>query len=423
MSRTTHRVRPSPGPVEGSIRPPGSKSITIRALAAAALAGGRSHIRGALDADDTRAMAGALDQFGVTVERGPDAWIVEGNDGPLAPGGNRVDTAESGLTTRICIAMAALAEGRTTFVGRGRLNERPMSGVVEALRSQGVEVETEEGHLPITVVGAGYLPGGKVEVDCSDSSQFATALLHVAPRAESPSIILPRGLAGSRGYVAMTVEVITAFGGSIHTVADGWSVANGGFRATHYHVEPDASAAVYPMVAAAITGGRIEILGIGSGSSQPDVTVARRLRDMGCVVEARPSSLVIDASTVELEGIDADMSEAPDGALALAVACLFARTPSRISGLTSLRLKESDRLAALVAEISRIGGLARVEGDTLEVTPGPLHPATIDPHGDHRMAMAMALVGLRVPGVEVADPGVVDKTWPGYWSALESLIL
>ncbi|HEX2420227.1 MAG TPA: 3-phosphoshikimate 1-carboxyvinyltransferase, partial [Acidimicrobiia bacterium] len=306
------------------------------------------------------------------------------------------------------------------IIGRGRLPRRPFRELTEALSSLGVEVSSSDGGLPLSVTGTGELPGGRVEVDPSRSSQFVTALLLVAPMASQPLQIEMTQSPVSAPYLDSTIEVMSSFGAEV--VRDGlcFRVANTGYRPTHYEVEADASAATYPLVAAAITGGRVGIEGIPSGSKQPDLALVDVLVQMGCAVRRGDHRLEL-AGPEQLQAIDTEMEGAPDAVLALAVACLFAAGPSRIRNVGNLRHKESDRLAALKEELTRVGGQARVDGNDLLVTPGQLRAATVDSHGDHRIAMAMALVGLRQPGIEIADPIVVEKTWPRYFEVLSSL--
>lgn len=416
----TRRIEKSPGPIDASVRPPGSKSLTIRALAVAALAQGRSHLYGALVADDTSAMTGAIRSLGVGLDVTTEPWAIDGEGGHLFSGGGAIDAHESGLTARIALAMAAFSESSTTITGRGRLLERPIDSLVDVLGRQGVSVQTTGGFLPATVNGQGGLWGGDIVVDCSKSSQFATAVLLVSPLMTEPARVRLTGLAGSSGYLDSTVEVMEAFGASIARTITGFETQPTGYTAADYLIEPDASAAVYPMVAAAITGGRVLIAGLRLTSSQPDMGIARHLESMGCRVTDNEDGVVVDGPD-RLSNIDADLSTAPDGALGLAIACAFADGPSRLSGLHSLRYKESDRLEALTSELSKVGVVGRVEDDTLTISPPVRHGGLIDSHGDHRVAMSMALVGLAVDGVEVADPGVVAKTWPGFWEMLAGL--
>lgn len=414
--------RPVPvllSPVDAAIRPPGSKSETIRALAVAALADGRSHLYMPLDADDPRAMAGALRALGVDVTTSTEPLSVDGRGGRLSPPDGPLDANESGLSARILLAIAASLDGESRIVGHGRLPERPMKGIVDVLRSQEVEVSGD--YLPIDVAGRGHLWGGRIEVDCSESSQFATAVMLVAPIMHEPAVIELKGLTGSAGYLDMTESIMRRFGAGIERTVTGYEIANDGYTPSDVVIEPDASAAVYPMGIAAVTGGRVVIEGLGESSRQPDLRVAAILGDMGCRVEWEENRVTVDARDIRLRGVEVDMADAPDGSLALAVVALFAEGSSRISGLGSLRHKESNRLDAIAGEIGRIGGQVEVDGDDLLVYPGTLRGAEIDPRGDHRIAMAMAIAGTVLADLRVRHPWVVNKTWPGYWEFLESI--
>ncbi|MGH3651134.1 MAG: 3-phosphoshikimate 1-carboxyvinyltransferase [Acidimicrobiia bacterium] len=406
-------------PIDARIRPPGSKSETIRALAAAALADGRSHLYGALTAEDTMAMVTALRALAIEVGVDSEPWTVDGHGGRLSAPPRPIDVNESGLAARILVALAGSLDGATTITGRGKLPQRPMEGLLTALRSQGVGISGDR--LPLEVIGRGPLWGGPIEVDCSATSQFATALMLAAPIMHTSCRLEIKGLTGSRGYLDMTASAMRRFGAVVEPTVTGYEIANGGYSVADVVIEPDASAAVYPMAVAAITGGRVVIEGLGKSSRQPDLDVAPVLESMGCRVSWGEADLTVDARGVELSAVDVEMSEAPDGSLAVAVVCLFADGLSRISGLESLRHKESDRLEAMSGEIARIGGSAHVEGDTLVIEPGHLHGASIDPHGDHRIAMALATVGTRVAGIRVVFPDVVGKTWPLFWSFLDDL--
>jgi 3-phosphoshikimate 1-carboxyvinyltransferase len=296
-----------------------------------------------------------------------------------------------------------------------------MGGLVEALAALGVAVRSDQGGLPLVVEGSGSLRGGYVRVPARDTTQFATALLLVAPLATEPLTIAIDGLQGSTGYLDLTLAVMTSFGGHVERSGREFHVGCTGYRAVDFRIEPDASAAVYPLVAAAIRGGRVTINGLGASSRQPDLQIARVLTSMGCRVTLESESTTIESGGGPLEPIEADLSEMPDGALAVAVACLFAHGESRLDGLGSLRHKESDRLQALADQLRNVGGEARLEGDSLVIVPGVLRPAKVDTYGDHRIAMAFSLVGLAHPGIEIEGPEVVDKTWPGFWDMLDSL--
>ena len=418
MSERPRSVPVLGAPMDTTFRPPGSKSETIRALAAGALAEGRSHLYGPLRADDTMAMAAALEAMGVETNSDGDPWTVDGGGGRLEAGAT-LDAVESGLSARILIAMAGSAPGTTRVEGRGRLPERPMAGIVEVLRSQGVEVDRD--HIPLEVTGRGNLWGGYVTIDCSESSQFATAVMLVSPVMEKPCVVELSGLTGSSGYLEGTVSVMRRFGASIEPTVTGYEIANTGYRSADLVVEPDASAAVYPMAMAAISRGRVVIDGLGSSSWQPDLVVARVLEQMGCAINQGDAQTVVDATGVDLTGVDIDMSDAPDGALAVGVVSLFANSPTRLRGLGSLRHKESDRLEAISSEMRRLGGNVEVSRDGLMIEPSSLHGGVVESHGDHRIAMAMACAGVIVEGVAISSPHVVDKTWPAFWDFLEFL--
>ncbi|MEX1133625.1 MAG: 3-phosphoshikimate 1-carboxyvinyltransferase [Acidimicrobiia bacterium] len=409
------------GPLEATIRPPGSKSLTIRSLFAAGLAEGTSRLGDPSDSGDTRAARGALRSLGVGISEGDGNWTVGGTGGALVPSPTPIDVGESGLTARSLIALGALVPGPTHIVGHGRLPQRPMSGLVEALAALGVAVRSDQGGLPLVVEGSGSLRGGYVRVPAGDTTQFATALLLVAPLATEPLTIALDGLQGSTGYLDLTLAVMTSFGALVERSGQEFHVGCTGYRAVDFKIEPDASAAVYPLVAAAIQGGRLTISGLGTSSRQPDLQIARVLTSMGCRVTLELESTTIESTGGPLEPIEVDLSEMPDGALAVAVACLFAHGESRLDGLGSLRLKESDRLGALADQLRNVGGEARLEGDSLVIVPGVLRPAKVDTYGDHRIAMAFSLVGLAQPGIEIEGPEVVDKTWPGFWDMLDSL--
>ena len=400
---------------------PGSKSLTIRALAAAALAEGESTLSRGLDSDDTRAAIGALRSVGAGIDNSSDTWTVDGVGGRPREAQSPIDLGESGLTARIMIAISALIDGKTVLVGQGRLPSRPMSGIIDAVTQLGAAVLSDRDEFPIVVEGRGQIRGGEVVVDASQSTQFATGVSLIAPFASDPLTIRLEALRGSAGYLEMTLQVLRIFGGQVENTRRGFTVENGGLRGATILIEPDASAAVYPMVAAAITGRRITVPDLPADSLQPDLAVAGFLEEMGCTVDMHATSTTVQGPGDRLEPLDADLSDSPDGALALAVACLVASGTSRLHGLHSLRYKESDRLAALAAEITRIGGEAEIDGDQLIITPREIVPTTIRTYGDHRMAMSFGLLRLIARDIDIENPAVVSKTWPGYWGMLDRL--
>ena len=414
-------IRAAPGPITGSLRPPGSKSITIRALIAAGMAEGRSHLYGALRSDDTLAAVGVLGSFGIETHIDTEPWIIVGTGGHLRSPQESVDVGLSGLTARVALVLAAHADGLTRIEARGRLRERPMAHLVESLERQGAVITTSGGYLPATVEGTGGLWGGEVVVNSSLTSQFATALMLVAPLMEQGANIITEGLQSSHGYLDLTAAVMDQFGAQLTPTITGFEIPKSGYRPADVLIEPDASAAAYPLVAAAITAGTVTIEGLDARSRQPDMAVAECLEAMGCLVVEIEDGMQLSGPHGGLQPTDVNMSQAPDGALAVAVASVFARGTSRISGLGSLRHKESDRLAAMTRELTKLGAEVTADSDSLTITPGTERGAVIDPHGDHRIAMALGVAGLRIPSVSITDPDVVSKTWPGYWEAMEGL--
>jgi 3-phosphoshikimate 1-carboxyvinyltransferase len=408
-------------PIEARVRPPGSKSLTNRALVAAALAsGGVSRLDGALEADDTAVMRKGLGAFGVMVEDVDDPWLVLGTAGRPETPTVTVDVRGSGTTARFLTAFAALAGGPTIVDGNARMRARPIGHLADALAQAGVPVETTGGFPPLRV-GGGGLRGGTIEVDGSLSSQFASALLLVAPCAETAVELRVVGTPVSTTYLAGTVEVMRAFDAAVTVDGLRFRIEPTGYRKARYEVEADASAAAYPLAAAAVLGGVVAVDGIPAGSTQPDLRFVEVLESMGCTVRRGKHGIDLAGPSRRLQPVDVDMAGAPDAALALAVVCLFADGPSRIRGLSTLRIKETDRLLALRTELERIGGRAEIEGDALLIVPGPLHGARVETYDDHRMAMSFAIAGLRIPGVTIADPGCVSKTWPGYFDMLAGL--
>ncbi|HKH03930.1 MAG TPA: 3-phosphoshikimate 1-carboxyvinyltransferase [Acidimicrobiales bacterium] len=431
MSTATHEVLPLAAPVEAVVRPPGSKSLTNRALVCAGLAQGRSVIDGALFADDTEAMAGALGALGAIIIGDPGAGRIEviGTGGELTPGPVDLDVRLSGTTSRFLLPVVALGHGRYRVDGGAPLRARPMGPVLDGIRTMGaaVEHEGEDGHLPVTVVAPGGLSGGTVRVRGDISSQFLSGLLLAAPYADDGVRLELTTPLVARDFVAMTAAVMNGF--DVHPDLtdlsdDGGTVvvpAGRRYFPADYRVEPDASAASYFLSAAAICGGQVTIDGLGSDSLQGDTRFADVLGAMGARVEWEPRRTTI-VREGPLRGLgDVDLSRLPDMAQTLAVVAVFADAPTRVRGVGFIRGHETDRIAAVVRELRRCGIEADEADDGFLVRPGTPRPAVVETYADHRMAMSFALLGLRVPGITIADPGCVAKTFPGYWDALDTL--
>jgi len=415
------------GPLDATLRVPGSKSLTNRALVAAALAEGESGLASALDGDDTKVMRGALRALGVAVDDSdPERWRVVGTGGALRAPEAPLFAGNSGTTARFLTAAATLANGPCLVDGDARMRERPIDDLVRALAGLGARVEIlgRDGCPPVRVAGGG-LPGGEVEIEAGRSSQYVSAVLLAAPCARRDVVLrFARGVLVSRPYVELTLRLMRAFGAEADWCDGGAGArarAGRPYRGREHTIEPDASAAAYPFCAAAIAGGRVRVPGLPAGSAQADLLLLPILERMGCRVRRDGDRVEVCGPAERLRGVDVDMNALPDAVLALAVTALFAEGPTRIRNVGNLRIKETDRLAALETELRKLGARARAGADDLVIWPGPLRGAAIDTYGDHRMAMAFALAGLRVPGVVIRDPACVSKTWPEYFSALGHL--
>jgi 3-phosphoshikimate 1-carboxyvinyltransferase len=405
-------VEPLIGAPDATVRLPGSKSLTNRALVAAALAEGTSRLEGPLVADDTGAMVEGLRALGAAIRLEGDVAVVLGGLQPAGP--VAVDARLSGTTARFLLPVLALGEGPATLDGASPLRARPMGPLLDALRSLGVVVEGDA--LPVTVRGP--MQSGTVRIPGDVSSQFLSGLLLAGP-ANGLRVELTTPLV-SAPYAAMTAAVMGAFGAEVQREGEAWVVPQGRYRARTYAIEPDASAASYFFAAAVLTGGRVTVPGLGRGSLQGDLAFVDVLERMGAVV-GRGDDRTTVAAGAHLTGVDADLSELSDTAQTLAAVAVFAGSPTRVRGIGFVRGKETDRLAAVVRELRRCGVQAEETDDGFVVHPGTPQPAVVETYDDHRMAMSFALLGLRVPGIAIADPGCVAKTFPGFWDALEGL--
>ncbi len=417
-------VAPLTRPLDAVVRVPGSKSLTNRALACAALADGESELVGALEADDTLAMVDGLQALGVEIlAHWEDALVdVQGCAGRPPAQLALVNARLSGTTSRFLLPIAALGTGTTRVDGDHGLRARPMGDVVTAIRAlggQAAEIGAPE-RLPVEVHG-GPLAGGTVELPGDTSSQFLSGLLLAGPAMRTGLQVRVTTELVSRPYVDMTIAVMAAFGARVDQPDDRtWVVEPGRYWGTTYHIEPDASAASYAFAAAAIVGGQVTVMGLGSDSLQGDLGFVDLLERMGATVERHRDRITV-SGTGRLQGIEADLSQLSDVAQTLAVVAAFAEGPTRVRGIGFIRDKETDRVGNVVSELRRGGIDADEEPDGYLVRPGTVRPATIDSHGDHRMAMAFALLGLRAPGIRIADPSCVAKTFPGYWAMLDRL--
>ena len=416
------------GPIRGTVRPPGSKSITNRALVCAALARGESLLTGVLDSDDTRVMAAGLAALGLRLDADWDRGTVRvaGSAGAIPAAAATIDCAASGTTMRFLSAVCGLGRGTYRLDGTARMRQRPIGDLVAALRDLGVDAVAESpGGCPPVVIRSPGRAGGDVRVRGGTSSQFASGLAMVAPCTARGMRIEFEGARVSVPYLDMTRRVMERFGAHVAETGDGgWRIAPGGYAGIAYAVEPDASAASYFAAAAAITGGEVRIDGLSRGSLQGDVGFCAALERMGCAVAWHdgPDGGAVTVAGRAGRGIEIDMNAISDTVPTLAVVALFASGPTTISRVAHIRDKETDRIADLVRELRRLGADVDERSDGLTIRPVPLHGAALATYDDHRMAMSLALAGLVVPGVVIRDPGCVAKTFPGYWRALGGLV-
>lgn len=411
------------GPVVGSIRPPGSKSITNRALVCAALADGTSVLRGALDSDDTRVMIAGLEQLGIAVrtEDAKTTLKVTGCGGKIPAKDADLSIGNSGTTMRFLTAMSTLGQGRFRLDGVPRMRERPIGDLLDALIPLGTNVATEfENGCPPVIVNATGLGGGMTTIRGDISSQYLSGLMMAAPYAQQPVHIVLDGPLVSKPYVAMTQSVMKSFGVSLEQTEKDLKIpAPQKYKGQHYAIEPDASAASYFWATAAITGGDVTVKGLQRSALQGDVRFCDCLAQMGCDVEYNESSIRVRGGS--LTGIDVDMNAISDTVQTLTAVALFAKGTTRIRGVEHNRHKETDRIGDLATELRKFGAKVTEFEDGLEIQPAPLRGATIDTYDDHRMAMSLALVGLQVDDVVIRDPGCTHKTYPGFFDDLQEL--
>jgi len=423
------------------VRLPGSKSLTNRALLIAALAEGTTRLTHALFSDDSYYLARALQALGFSIRLDlvRQEMTVVGLGGTILARSAELFVGNAGTAARFLTAFLTLGRGEYVVDGEARMRERPMADLVQALRGLGVRIgaaesragvrqeppavgEEEAARLPLRIWGEG-LPGGQVSLRGDVSSQFLSALLMVAPYARSRMEITLSTPLSSRPYVEMTLAVMHAFGIDVARRGFEWfSPPLGRYRTPGvYEVESDASAASYFFAAPAVCGGSVEVQGLWRRSLQGDVAFLEVLEQMGCTVEETERGVRV-TSGQELRGVEVDLRDIPDTAQTLAAIAPFAKTPTRIRGIASARLKETDRIHATCTELARLGVQVEEHADGMTIYPcDAFRPATIRTYNDHRMAMAFSLIGLRVEGVRIENPGCVSKTFPAFFDVLDEL--
>jgi 3-phosphoshikimate 1-carboxyvinyltransferase len=411
MAREKLTIIPPGKPLTGRAMPPGSKSITNRALLLAGLAKGTSRLTGALKSDDTRYMADALRAMGVVIDEPDDTTFVVTSSGKLQAPKEPLFLGNAGTATRFLTAAAALVDGKVVVDGDQHMRKRPIGPLVDALRSLGIDASSETGCPPVIVNGTGRFEASHIQIDGGLSSQYVSALQMMAAGGDKPvDIELMGEHIGALGYIDLTVTAMRAFGAKVEKTSPvTWRVEPTGYTATDFVIEPDASAATYLWAAEVLTRGRIDLGTPAEKFSQPDA------RAYDVIAQFPHLPAVIDGSQMQ------------DAIPTLAVLAAFNETPVRFVGIANLRVKECDRVRALSSGLSRIvPDLGTEEGDDLIVASDPSLAgkhleASIDTFADHRIAMSFALAGLMIDGITILDPDCVAKTFPNYWDVLASL--
>ena len=420
------------GPVRASLRLPGSKSMTNRALVLAALADGPGAVTRPLRARDTLLMARALTALGATIDDGapPGTWRVT----PGRPAGDtRVDVGNAGTVMRFVPPVAALAATTTEFYGDARASQRPVGPMLTALRELGAVIDDGgRGAVPFAVRGTGALAGGMVTIDASASSQFVSGLLLAAPRFDKGVEVRHRGgRVPSAPHIAMTVQMLRGAGAEVETASmrngpggtpvDTWRVHPGPVKAGTIAVEPDVVNAAPFLAAALVTGGTVTIRGWPRETTQPAGHLAGLLTRMGGRCQTTAGGLAV-TGTGTIGGITADLGDVPEVTPVLAALAALAGSPSRLTGIGHIRRQETDRLAALATEINGLGGDVTELPDGLAIRPRPLRGGVFASYDDHRLVMAAAVLGLAVPGIEVQNPATVGKTFPEFTSLWREML-
>jgi 3-phosphoshikimate 1-carboxyvinyltransferase len=425
QQQTSISIEPLARPIHATVRPPGSKSITNRALILAALAEGSSRLTGALDSDDTRVMVESLERLGVRLTHDPASQTIEVEGCAGQPQTFAADLwlENSGTSIRFLTAAACLGRGTRRLDGNARMRQRPIGPLCDALQQLGADVRCEGpgGCPPVQVKSCG-LQGGHATIASDISSQYLSALLMAAPCALTPVELELQGKLVSEPYVTMTVRLMQAFGVEIDALSDGgYRIEPQTYRARKFAIEPDASAASYFFAAAAITGGEVTVDGLSRDSLQGDVRFVDVLEQMGCDVRWGDNSITVQGGP--LRGVSADLNDISDTAQTLAAVAVFADGPTRIRNIAHVRHKETDRIHAVVTELNRLGIDAEEHDDGLTVNPNTgdphaVRPILVETYDDHRMAMSFALIGLRAPGIRIGNPACVGKTYPAFFEDL-----
>ena len=421
----TLRIAPINHALNATVRVPGSKSLTNRALLIASLANGTTHLTNALFSDDSRYFAKALQTLGfdVQLDEANFSMTVTGLGGKIPAKKAELFIGNAGTAARFLSAFLTLGHGEYILDGEPRMRERPIRDLVDSLTQLGAKLEPTNDCPPVKISANG-LPGGKTTITGDISSQFLSALLMVAPYAQKPIEVTLSTDLNSKPYVDMTIAIMKDFGVEVHR--NGYQsftvpITNYQLPVTNYPIESDASAASYFFAAPAICGGTVTVENISRKSVQGDVGFLDVLQQMGCTIQETDNCLLVTGHS-QLHGIDIDMRDIPDTAQTLAAVAPFASSPTRIRGIASARVKETDRVHATCTELARLGVQVEEHADGMTIYPcKTFKPSNVQTYNDHRMAMSFSLIGLRFDGVTIENPSCVSKTFPNFFEVLNSL--
>lgn len=407
-------------PVDATVEIPGSKSLTNRALLVAALAQGDSILENALFSEDSEYFAKCVEQLGIPITLNPQLAQIQvaGRGGEIPAKQADLFVGLAGTAARFISALVALGNGEYRLDGVPRMRERPMGDLLTVLQTGGATINFEgnSGFMPYTVYSRQFA-GGNFRVKANQTSQQLSALLMIAPYAQQDTIVEVEGTLVSQSYVKMTCRLMADFGVEVIQIGDNQFQIKSGqrYQARHYTVEPDASNASYFFAAAAVTGGRVRVKHLTKQSCQGDILWLDVLEQMGCQIKDADDYTEVTGPK-QLQGIDIDMNDISDLVQTLGAIAPFASSPITIRNVEHIRYKETDRIKAVVTELRRLGVEVEEFPDRLKIQPGPITPAAIETYHDHRMAMAFAVTGLKVPGIVIKDPGCTAKTFPDYFT-------
>jgi 3-phosphoshikimate 1-carboxyvinyltransferase len=403
--------------IDAVVEAPPAKGVTLRALFISALASGESSLENALLAEDQVLAVKALEEMGIKIERAGNALFVSGGRERLKAPEKEIFLGNSGVSMRFLTSVATLAQGQTILTGTERMQERPIKDLVDALQNLGVKAECKNDCPPVKITGG--LEGGMTTVDTAKSSQFLSSLLIAAPYAKEEVTIKVKGKLRSKPFIGMTLQTMKDFGIEVeNNDFKEFKVPKGEFMAQNYRVEGDYSNASYFMAAAAITGGKVKVTNLRQDSTQGDKFFLELLEKMGCEIERDNDSVTVQGRA--LKGISVDMNDYPDIVPTLAVVAAFAQGQTEIKNIEHLRLKETDRIKAVVTELKKCGVKARETKDSILIEESQPKSAEIETYNDHRIAMSFAAMGLRT-GMQIKGEDCVKKSFPHYFEELKKL--